>query len=224
MSAVWNVTFREGTLRAKIAKIAAAALLAVGSAAVVAAAASASEDTDIPVPASSTSGQPEPGSTLTESPSPTLAPEPSGTTQPPEPGSSTTAPPEPGQTTTPPPDQGKATPPEPGQTTTPPPEPPSNGNHGRATYYQPGLTACGIVAVDSDFVVALGASAFESGYPSPSCGKKVEITHNGKSITATVVDESPGAGRNDLDLTIGAFQALASPDQGSIDITWRFVE
>ncbi|MFB8032706.1 RlpA-like double-psi beta-barrel domain-containing protein [Streptomyces sp. NPDC056004] len=224
MRAVRNVTFREGTLRAKIAKIAAAALLAVGSAAVIVATASASEDADTPVPASSTSGQPEPGSTLTESPSPTLAPEPSGTMGPPEPGSTTTPPPEPGQTTTPPPDQGKATPPEPGRTSGPPAEPPSNGNHGRATFYQPGLTACGIIVTDSDFAVALDASTFESGYPSPSCGKKIEITHGGKSITVTVVDESPGAGRHDLDLTPGAFEALASPDQGSIDVTWRFVD
>ncbi|MFE6491469.1 RlpA-like double-psi beta-barrel domain-containing protein [Streptomyces sp. NPDC057748] len=224
MRAVRNVKFREGTLRAKIAKIAAAALLAVGSAAVIVATASASEDADTPIPASSTSGQPEPGSSLTGSPSPTLAPEPSGTVGPPEPGSTTPPPPEPGQTTTPPPDQGKATPPEPGRTSGPPAEPPSNGNHGSATFYQPGLTACGITVTNSDFAVALDASMFESGYPSPSCGKKIEITHNGKSITATVVDQSPDAGRHDLDLTPGAYEALASLDQGSIDVTWRFVE
>ncbi|MFF3954676.1 RlpA-like double-psi beta-barrel domain-containing protein [Streptomyces sp. NPDC001890] len=212
-------------MRAKIAKIAAAALLAVGSAAVIVATASASEDTDIPVSASSTSGQPEPGSTQTGSPSSTLAPEPGRTTTTPPDQSRTTAPPpEPGQTTTPPPDQGKATPPEPGRTSGPPTEPPSSGNHGRATFYHPGLTACGIVTTDSDFAVAIDASVFGSGYPSPSCGKKIEITHDGKSITATVVDQSPGAGRHDLDLTPGAYEALASPDQGSIDVTWRFVE
>ncbi|MFJ7198093.1 MULTISPECIES: RlpA-like double-psi beta-barrel domain-containing protein [unclassified Streptomyces] len=211
-------------MRAKIAKIAAATLLAVGSAAVIVATASASEDIGTPVPASSASGLPEPGSSLTGSPGPTLAPEPSGTMAPPEPSSTTTPPPpEPGQTTTPPPDQGKATPPEPGRTSGPPAEPPSNGNHGRATYYQPGLTACGTVITDGDFAVALDASTFEPGYPSPSCGKKIEITHDGKSITATVADQSPGAGRHDLDLTPGAFEALASLDQGSIDVTWRFV-
>ncbi|MFJ8855993.1 hypothetical protein [Streptomyces sp. NPDC102437] len=212
-------------MRAKIAKIAAAALLAVGSAAVIVATASASEDTDIPVPASSASGQPEdPAPSLTESPRSTLAPEPSGTMPPPEPGQTTMPPPEPGQTTTPPPDQGKVTPPEPGRTSGPPAEPPSSGYHGDATYYQAGLTACGIVVTDSDFAVALDSSMFESGYPSPSCGKQVEITHNGKSITATVVDQSPGAGRYGLDLTPGAYSALASLDQSSIDITWRFVK
>ncbi|MEU2132885.1 RlpA-like double-psi beta-barrel domain-containing protein [Streptomyces sp. NPDC018352] len=211
-------------MRAKIAKIAAAALLAVGSAAVVAAAASASEDTGTPVPASSASGQQDPGTSLTESPSPTLAPEPSGTTEPPEPGSTTTPPPEPGWTTTPPPDQGKATPPASGPPAEPPAEPPSAGYHGSATYYDPGLGACGITTTYSDFAVALDPSMFEPGYPSPSCGKKVEITHNGKSITAMVTDQSPGARRHNLDLTPGAFKALASLDQGLIDVTWRFVE
>ncbi|MGW0959480.1 RlpA-like double-psi beta-barrel domain-containing protein [Streptomyces gelaticus] len=225
MRAVRNVTFGEGTLRAKFAKIAAAALLAVGSAAVIVATASASEDTGIPVPASSASGQPEESaSTLPEPPRSTLAPEPSGTTVPPAPGSTTMPPPEPGQTTTPPPEQVTATPPASGRTSGPPAEPPPSGYHGNATYYQPGLTACGITITNSDFAVALDASMFGSGYPSPSCGKKVEITHNGKSITATVVDQSPGAGRYGLDLTPGAYEALASLDQGSIDVTWRFVE
>ncbi|MER6104526.1 hypothetical protein ABT115_19900 [Streptomyces sp. NPDC001832] len=204
--------------------MAAATLLAVGSAAGIVATASASEDADTPIPASSASGQPEPGSTLTESPRSTLAPEPSGTTTPPEPGSTTTPPPEPGQTTTPPPEQAKATPPASGRTSGPPAEPPSNGYQGIATYYQPGLVACGIVTTDSDFAVALDTSMFESGYPSPSCGRKVEITHNGKSITATVIDRSPGMSRYGLDLTLGAYKALASLEQGSIDITWRFVE
>ncbi|MET9655971.1 RlpA-like double-psi beta-barrel domain-containing protein [Streptomyces sp. NPDC006510] len=225
MRAVRNVTFREGTLRAKITKIAAAAILAVGSAAGIVATASASEETDTPVPALSTSGQPEESaSTLPEPPRSTLAPEPSGTTVPPGPGSTTAPPPEPGRTTAPPPEQAKETPPEPGRTSGPPAEPPPSGYHGNATYYQPGLTACGITITDSDFAVALDSSMFGSGYPSPSCGKKVEITHNGKSITATVVDQSPGAGRYGLDLTPGAYGALASLDQGSIDVTWRFVE
>ncbi|MFE7109179.1 hypothetical protein ACFU98_00350 [Streptomyces sp. NPDC057575] len=218
-------------MRAKIAKIAAAALLAVGSAAVVAAAASASEDTDIPVPASSASGQPEPGSTLTESPGSTLAPEPGQTTAlPPDQGRTTPPPPDPGQTSTPPADQGKATPPASGRTTGPPAGqppgdyPPSADHHGDATYYTAGLGACGITTTDSDFAVALDAAMFDSGYPSSFCGKKIVVTHNGKSITATVTDRSEGAGRYGIDLTPSAYEALASLDQRKIDVTWRFVE
>lgn len=224
---VRNVTFREGTLRAKIAKIAAATLLAVGSAAVIVATASASEDTDTPVPASSASGQPEPAPTLTESPRSTLAP---------EPGSTTASPPEPGSTTTPPPDQSRTTepPPEPGQTTTPPPEQgespeqPSQSYSGAASFFSangvPG--ACGQAIRDSDFVVALDHRMFGSGSSeSPQCGRKVVVTHNGKSITATVLDASPSTSdMYGLDLTPGAYEALASLDQGTIDVTWRFVE
>ncbi|MGW2084235.1 hypothetical protein [Streptomyces sp. NPDC001880] len=212
-------------MRAKIAKIAAATLLAVGSAGVIVATASASEDTDIPVPAVSASGQPEPGSTLPESPSPTLAPEPSGTTAPPGPGS----------TTTPPPDQSRTTapPPEPDQTTTPPPEQsespeqPSQGYSGAASFFRadgvPG--ACGQVIRDGDFVVALDHRMFGSGSSeSPQCGRKVVVTHNGKSITAKVLDASPTSETHGLDLTPAAFGELASLDRGTIDVTWRFVE
>ncbi|WP_405713687.1 MULTISPECIES: hypothetical protein [unclassified Streptomyces] len=213
-------------MRAKIAKIAAAALLAVGSAAVIVATASASEDADTPVPATSTSGQPEPGSTLTESPSSTLAPERGSTTAPPEPGSTTTAPPEQSRTTAPPP--------EPDQTTTPPPEQgkspeqPSQSYSGAASHFSSGGVpgACGEVFTDSDFVVALDYRMFGDGpSKSPQCGRKVVVTHNGKSITATVLDASPTTSdAHGLDLTRAAYEALGSLDQGTIDITWHFVE
>ncbi|MFD7615985.1 hypothetical protein [Streptomyces sp. NPDC059802] len=214
-------------MRAKIAKIAAAALLAVGSAAVIVATASASEDTDIPVPASSASGQPEePAPSLTESPRSTLAP---------EPGSTTASPPEPGSTTTPPPDQSRTTgpPPEPGRTTSPPPEQgespdqPPHGYNGAASYFSPdGVPgACGQVIRDSDFVVALDHRMFGSGSAQSSqCGRKVVVTHNGRSITATVLDANPTSDMYGLDLTRAAYQELASLDEETIDITWRFVE
>ncbi|MFD0338276.1 RlpA-like double-psi beta-barrel domain-containing protein [Streptomyces sp. NPDC127117] len=207
-------------MRARIAKIAAAALLAAGSAAVIVATASASEDVDTPVPVPSTSGQPEPGSTLTESPGPTLAPEPG----------STTAPPEPGSTTTPPPDRNRTTapPPEPGRTSKPPeqdePSDRPQGYSGTASFFSangvPG--ACGQQIRDGDLVVALDYRMFGSG--TSQCGRKVEITHNGRSITATVLDAAPTTEAHGLDLTRGAYEALASPDQGTIDITWRFVQ
>lgn len=212
-------------MRARIAKIAVAALLAVGSAAVITVAtASASEDTGTPIPALSASGLPEePAPTLTELP---------GSTPAPEPGSTTAPPPGPGSTTTPPPEQSTTTasPPEPDQTTTPPPEQgksaeqPPLGYNGTATYYDAGVGACGQVFRDSDFVVALGPSMFGSGYPAPHCGRKVVVTHNGESIIATVLDESPGSGRYGLSLTRAAFEALAPLDLGGIDVTWSFVE
>jgi expansin (peptidoglycan-binding protein) len=105
-------------------------------------------------------------------------------------------------------------------------EVPSDGYHGRASFYSangvPG--ACGRHISDSDFVVALDYRLFESGSPGSQCGRKVEITHGGKSIVATVLDASPTTEAHGLDLTRGAYAALASLDQGTIDITWRFVQ
>ncbi|MFC5912536.1 RlpA-like double-psi beta-barrel domain-containing protein [Streptomyces pulveraceus] len=222
--AVRNMTFREGTLRAKRAKIAAAALLAVGCAAVITVAnASASDDVDFPIPASSGTGQPlEPDPILSGTPGSAPAPEPSVTTTPP---------PEAGRTTMPDPEQSGSVPPEePSRTSAPPSEggrpaeQPPRSYSGSASYYQAGLGACGQIFTNGDFVVALDSTMFGAGYPAPNCGRKVVVTYQGKSITATVLDESPVSGRYGIDLTPAAFRALAPLDQAKIDVTWRFAE
>ncbi|MDJ0385317.1 hypothetical protein [Streptomyces sp. G-G2] len=207
-------------MRARIAFTAAAAVLAVGSAAAVTIAnASASEDTGLAMPASSATGQPGTAApTLTGTPSSTATP---------EPGSTTTPPAEPGSTTTPP---TPPAPPAPSKTSGPSQTPapsttaklPPHDYHGKAAYYDVGRGACGKVSRPSDFVVALNSAMFGSGFPSPTCGKKVKITYKGKSITATVLDESPGAAGQGLELSKGAFEALSPQSEDPINVTWRF--
>ncbi|MFJ3876737.1 RlpA-like double-psi beta-barrel domain-containing protein [Streptomyces sp. NPDC090077] len=171
-----------------------------------------------------------------------LAPQAGGTTAAPAPGGTTAPPPNPGRTTAPPPKPGTSHAPsgspQPGRTTTPPPTPkpgktttaspqpgkPGETYKGSATHYSPGLGACGKVIKDTDHAVALDPTMFGNGYPSASCGRKVVITYKGKSVTATVLDEAPGAGRHGLDLTPGTFKALAPLDKGKIDVTWRFAK
>ncbi|KIF02422.1 hypothetical protein PL81_30060, partial [Streptomyces sp. RSD-27] len=135
---------------------------------------------------------------------PSKTPAPSGSPQP----GTTTAPPKPGKTTT----------------ASPQPDKPGETYKGSATFYSPGLGACGKVIKESDFAVALDPTMFGPGYPSSSCGRKIVITYKGKSITATVLDEAPGAGRHGLDLTPGAFKALAPLDKTKLDVTWRFAK
>ncbi|CAM5336909.1 Papain inhibitor [Streptomyces alboniger] len=93
---------------------------------------------------------------------------------------------------------------------------------GRATYYDVGLGECGIVNKADDLVVALNAAQFGNGYPGPHCGKKIKITYQGKSVIATIVDRAPGAPFAGLDLSKGAFRALAPLKKQALDVRWQF--
>ncbi|MFE1558097.1 hypothetical protein ACFW6V_24360 [Streptomyces sp. NPDC058734] len=217
-------------MKARIATAAVAvAVLAAGSGAVITVAtASASETVD----ATTVSAQ---GATVAAKPGVTVAAEPAATVLAPQAGGTTAPPPKPGRTTAPSgtPQPGRTTtPPKPGKTTTASPQPGKPGKPGKpgetykgsATFYSPGLGACGKVIKDSDLAVALDPVTFGAAYPSSNCGRKVVITYKGKSVTATVLDEATGAGRHGLDLTPGAFKALAPLDRGRIDVTWRFAK
>ena len=117
----------------------------------------------------------------------------------------------------------------------------------RATFfYQDGNPgACGQVHSDSDFICAMGeyplmasirASELrplqdqirygDSGNASPLCGKQVTITNtdNGKSVTVTVADDCPTCDNdNSIDLSVAAFDAIASESTGEVPISWYFV-
>ncbi|KAI5480022.1 expansin family protein [Pseudohyphozyma bogoriensis] len=93
---------------------------------------------------------------------------------------------------------------------------------GTATYfYQNGVAgACGSVNSDSAYIVALDSALYGSG---GYCGKSLTIYANGKSVTATVADECPTCSSEySLDLSVGAFTALASTDAGVAAITWSW--
>jgi len=95
---------------------------------------------------------------------------------------------------------------------------------GTATYfYQNGNPgACGNYNKDSAYVIAVDSAM----YKGSQCGKKVKITNKstGKSITATVADMCPSCiSSGSIDLSVGAFQALASLDQGVFPVSWQFI-
>lgn len=97
---------------------------------------------------------------------------------------------------------------------------------GQATYYTPGLGACGVTNTASDFIAALNVDQFNSfgsmSNGNPVCGKKATITRNGKSVTVTITDKCPGCKYGDLDLSPAAFDAIASEAEGRVDISWSF--
>ncbi|WFD46544.1 hypothetical protein GLX27_001181 [Malassezia furfur] len=102
---------------------------------------------------------------------------------------------------------------------------------GQATYYTPGMGACGKSSSSSDMIVAVSHTLFDkyskSGNPNDNelCGKKIKATYGGKSTTVTVVDRCTGCKETDLDFSPSAFTKLASKSKGRLhDMKWSFVE
>lgn len=96
---------------------------------------------------------------------------------------------------------------------------------------------CHQVHEDTDIVVAISYQLQGSAYPPPNCGRQVEIEiteigegggdfEKGKRILATVVDTCMNCGLADMELSVGAYQALTGGNldpNGSFFIDWRFV-
>ncbi|KAG0355522.1 hypothetical protein BG005_005540 [Podila minutissima] len=97
----------------------------------------------------------------------------------------------------------------------------SGSYSGRGTWFTDSVGSCGTKFTTNDMIVAMNAP--QQGGNNAQCGKSVRIQHNGKSITAKVVDTCPECASGSLDLSQAAFSSLASLDQGTIDITWSFV-
>ncbi|KAG0144015.1 hypothetical protein CROQUDRAFT_65595 [Cronartium quercuum f. sp. fusiforme G11] len=99
---------------------------------------------------------------------------------------------------------------------------------GWATYFTQGGRpgACGHVHKDSDVIVALDYRRYGAvNQVSSHCDKTVEITRvsSGKTITAKVADACPTCeNKNSLDLSEGAFEKLATKDEGMVSIEWKF--
>jgi len=101
---------------------------------------------------------------------------------------------------------------------------------GYATYfYQNGNAgACGTVHSENDKVVAIDSNGYwgsDFSQGSSYCGRWVNIknTNNGKTVTAMVADVCPTCNNgNSLDLSVGAFTAIASESDGMVPIEWSF--
>ncbi|KAF8197297.1 RlpA-like double-psi beta-barrel-protein domain-containing protein-containing protein, partial [Mycena galopus ATCC 62051] len=85
------------------------------------------------------------------------------------------------------------------------------------TFYLPdgGLGACGNPIQNSDFAVALSSANFAGG---AHCGQNLNVNLNDTTITVTVADLCVGCEADGIDLTQGAFQALADPSVGITEV------
>jgi len=87
---------------------------------------------------------------------------------------------------------------------------------GDATFFSPGLGACGQTNTASDSIVALSKDFFSTSL----CGKQVVVTNAGKSVTTTVADLCAGCANSDIDLSPGAFDQIANEAQGRVAVQW----
>ncbi|KAK0459581.1 RlpA-like double-psi beta-barrel-protein domain-containing protein-containing protein [Desarmillaria tabescens] len=95
-------------------------------------------------------------------------------------------------------------------------------DNARWTFYDVGLGACGSTSVSSDYIVALNSEQYGSGYPGPYCFQTITMTYNGKTTTATIMDECPGCPYGGLDLSRGLFDFFADESAGVLYGTWTF--
>ncbi|BGP17143.1 hypothetical protein JCM10213_005233 [Rhodosporidiobolus nylandii] len=80
--------------------------------------------------------------------------------------------------------------------------------------------SCGIYNSDSTPIVAINSPQMNSSL----CGCRVRVTNeqNGKSVVATVADTCPGCSYGSLDLSTGAFDQIASRDDGRVPVQWTW--
>ncbi|PVH93870.1 hypothetical protein DM02DRAFT_540596 [Periconia macrospinosa] len=92
------------------------------------------------------------------------------------------------------------------------------------------LGSCGQPIQDTDMTVALavdlyGASTYDVATGNPTnkwCGQKINITYNGKTVPATIMDRCPGCTNAGLDVSKAIWKTLTGSDDGDrlYGMTW----
>ncbi|KAL7269337.1 hypothetical protein RUND412_008005 [Rhizina undulata] len=96
----------------------------------------------------------------------------------------------------------------------------ARSNSGYATYFYPGLGACGIVNGDKDLVMAISPQHFDG---QGKCFKPASLSRGTKRVYVTVVDRCAGCAVQNVDLSPAAFQALGILEEGKIPVVWDFL-
>ena len=97
-------------------------------------------------------------------------------------------------------------------------DPEDNGEtaSGISTIKRPNIQGC---ALPMNFGACVG-----SPIPKVPWGTKVEVTHDGKTITVPVIDLGPSRGTgNAIDLTVAAFEEFAPRAKGKIIVDYRIL-
>ncbi|KAF8602119.1 hypothetical protein BDV93DRAFT_545520 [Ceratobasidium sp. AG-I] len=90
---------------------------------------------------------------------------------------------------------------------------------GQATWFYPGLGACGGTNTQYEHVVALDAPLWNNG---ANCWRGITIQAYGQQVDAAIVDLCPGCGYGDLDMAPALFEAFTGLDTGVFQMTWWY--
>ncbi|HEY2062312.1 cysteine/serine endopeptidase inhibitor [Amycolatopsis sp. NBC_01480] len=101
----------------------------------------------------------------------------------------------------------------------------SPATSGSATYYtDAGYGACGTqINASTDMLVAAPAALWTTPNPNndPLCAQSIRVTYNGTTITVPIKDKCPTCDPGKIDLSLPAFQQLADPNLGIIQLDWE---
>ncbi|GAA5836813.1 hypothetical protein JCM5353_000458 [Sporobolomyces roseus] len=93
--------------------------------------------------------------------------------------------------------------------------------NGRATFFDPGLGACGTYSSGNDFMVAMNQAQYgDLGAVSPWCFQTITISYGGKTAQAQVLDACPGCPYGGLDMSPALFRHFADESVGVIYMEW----
>ncbi|KAJ7108789.1 RlpA-like double-psi beta-barrel-protein domain-containing protein-containing protein [Mycena epipterygia] len=89
----------------------------------------------------------------------------------------------------------------------------------QASFFSPNgaVGECGRAIQNSDFAVALSPTDYANG---ARCGEEIVVQFQGQTITVTVEDQCVFCAGDGIDLTSGAFEALAPLSDGIIEVTY----
>lgn len=93
--------------------------------------------------------------------------------------------------------------------------PPAQASCGLASHYGVGDNYGGQRTASGE---RMNPYAMTAAHPYLRLGSYVNVTHNGKTIRVKINDRGPYAGGRILDLSYGAFMALAKPSRGVISV------
>ena len=98
---------------------------------------------------------------------------------------------------------------------------------GEITFYDTGLGACGTTddgRNENVFALAHGMMGTQSN-GNPFCGRRAEVTLDGKTVVGKLVDKCMGCTGQDIDLSHKMFQALADEGRGRVSgVSWKFID
>jgi len=81
-----------------------------------------------------------------------------------------------------------------------------------------------VCAIDFRLFDGFGGFAGTDPNHNPICNKRIQISHNDKSVIVKVVDKCGGCnGKHNIDMSPIAFSQLADLGVGNISIHWHFL-